>query len=220
MTNIAHEVWKILDTSPSIRKDLALGLINHSALARYIIEEKNVKGNMDAVLSAIRRYEINPIVDLVKTANDIIRQSSFSTKSKLANISIVKDSTTQKLLPKLFSIINYNRGDVLRIIQADESIKILVDEKNLEKVKNILTKEKIINIDENLCEINIHFHSKAVNTPGIVAVISDELLMNGINVMETMSCVPELLWFIKEKDSLNAYNVFYQLCNSMKKNQI
>jgi aspartokinase len=215
MTNIVHEVWKILDTSPSIQRDMSLGLINHSALARYIIEEKNVNANLDAVLSAIRRYEIDHSEDLINTANSIICHSSISTKSKLANLSIIKDTETQKLLPKLFNLINYNRGDVLRIIQAEESLKILVDEKNLEKVKHMFPKDKIINIDENLGEINIHLHPEAVNTPGIIAVISNELLMNGINIMETMSCVPELLWFVREKDLLNAYNVFYQLCSNV-----
>ena len=216
MTNIVHEVWKILATSPSIQKDMSLGLINHSALARYIIEEKKVDANLDAVLSAIRRYEIDPNKDLINTANNIICHSAVSTKSKLANISIIKDSSTQKLLPKLFTLINYNRGDVLRIIQADESIKILVDEKNLEKVKKMFPDDRIIKIDENLGEINIHMHREAVNTPGIIAVISNELLMNGINVMETMSCVPELLWFVRENDLVKAYNVFYQLCNNIK----
>jgi aspartokinase len=212
MTNIVHEVWKILDTSPSIQREMSRGLINHSALARYIIEEKKVDGNIDAVLSAIRRYEIDHYEELFNNANNIICQSAVSTKSKLANISIIKDTATQKLIPKLFLLINYNRGDVLRIIQADESIKILVDEKNLGKVKQLFPKDKIINIDEDLGEINIHLHPEAVNTPGIIAVISNELLMNGINIMETMSSVPELLWFVKEKDLLKAYNVFYQLC--------
>jgi len=220
MTNIVHEVWKILDTSPSIQRDMSLGLINHSALARYIIEEKNLEANLDAVLSAIRRYEVDPSQDLINTANDIICHSAVSTKSKIANISIIKDTETQKLLPKLFTLINYNRGDVLRIIQAEESIKILVDEKNLEKVKQMFPKDKIINIEENLGEINIHLHSEAVNTPGIIAVISNELLMNGINIMETMSCVPELLWFVREKDLLTAYNVFYQLCNTIEEKNL
>jgi len=41
--------------------------------------------------------------------------------------------------------------------------------------------------------------------------------MSKINIMETMSCVPELLWFVKEKDLLTAYNIFYQLCNNIEK---
>jgi len=214
MTNIMHEVWKILDISPSIRREMSRGLINHSALARYIIEEKKVNANLDAVISAIRRYEIEHYDELYDTASKIISQSAISTKSRLSNIAIIKDTETQKLLPELFSIINYNRGDVLRIIQADESIKILVNEKNLEKVKQLFSKDKVIKIDENLAEINMHLHPEAVNTPGILAVASNELTMNGINVMETMSCVPELLWFVKEKDILKAYNVLYQLCKT------
>lgn len=212
MTNIMHKVWKILDNSPSIRKDMSLGLINQSALARYIIEEKKVNATLDAVISAIRRYEIEHSNKLFDAAYKIISQSAISTKSRLSNIDIIKDTETQKLLPELFSIINYNRGDVLRIIQADESIKILVDEKNLEKVKDLLSEDKIIKIDENLAELNMHLHPEAVNTPGILAVISNELSINDINVMETMSCVPELLWFVKEKDILKAYSVLYQLC--------
>lgn len=212
MTNIMHEVWKILDTSPSIQREMSRGLINHSALARYIIEEKKVDANIDAVISAIRRYKIDHYEKLFNTANSIICQSAISTKSKLANISIIKDTETQKMLPKLFDVINYNRGDALRIIQADESIKILVNEKNLENIKKLFSNDKIIKIDENLGEINMHLHPEAVNTPGIIAVVSNELAMNGINIMETISCVPELLWFVKEEDLLRAYNVFYQLC--------
>ena len=207
-----HEVWKILDTSPSIQREMSRGLINHSALARYIIEEKKVDATLDAVISAIRRYKIDHYEELFNTANSIICHSAISTKSKLANISIIKDTETQKMLPKLFDLINFNRGDVLRIIQADESIKILVNEKNLEKIKKQFSKDKIIKIDDHLGEINMHLHPEAVNTPGIIAVVSNELAMNGINIMETMSCVPELLWFVKEEDLLSAYNVFYQLC--------
>lgn len=215
MTNIVHEVWKILDSSPSIQREMSRGLINSSALARYIIEKKKVDGTIDAVINAIRRYECDDHDTVFKNASKIISETVISTKSRLANIAIIKDTSTQKLLPDLFSIIAYNRGDVLRIIQADESIKILVDEKNLEKVRKLFPEEKIIKIDEDLAEINMHLHSEAVNTPGIITISSIELTMNGINVMETMSCVPELLWFVKEKDALKAYNVLYQLCKKV-----
>ena len=104
----------------------------------------------------------------------------LSTKSRLANIAVIKDSEIQELLPKLFSIIQFNRGDVLRIIQADEAIKILVNEKNLEKVKDLLPKNKIIKVDQNLAELNIHLHPDAIKTPGLTAAISTELAMDSI----------------------------------------
>jgi len=217
MTNIVQQVWKILDKNPSIKREMSRGLINNRALAKYLIKEYELSATLDAVISAIRRYNLKKYDEIFKNANKIISQTAISTKSKLANIAVIKDEEIQNLLPKLFSIIHYNRGDVLRIIQSDESIKILVDEKNLEKVKSIFPKIKIIKIDKNLAEINMHLHPEAVNTQGIIAVSSNELAMNSINVMETMSCVPEMLWFVKEKDILHAYNVLYNLCESYNK---
>jgi aspartokinase len=213
MTNIVHRVWNVLDNSPCIKRLMSQDLVNTTALARYLINNKKVEGTLDAVSSAIRRYELDRYDDLFDTANKIVSFGEISTRSKLANIAVIKDAEIQEILPKIFSIIYYNRGDVLRIIQADEAIKILVNEKNLEKVKEMFPKKKIIKIDRNLAEINMHLHPKAVNTPGIIAVISNELAMSDINVMETMSCVPELLMFVKERDILKAYNVLYQLCN-------
>lgn len=217
MTNITHQVWKMLDNSPSIRRCMSKGLINNTALAKYIVTEKKLDGTLDAISSAIRRYKLNRYDEIFDTANKIVSFGELSTRGKLANIAVIKDAEIQELLPKIFSIIQYNRGDVLRIIQADEAIKILVNEKNLEKVKNLFPKKKIIKIDRNLAEINMHLHPEAVNTPGIIAVISNELAMNGINVMESMSCVPEMLWFVKEKDVLKAYNVMFQLCGPEEK---
>ena len=212
MTNITHEVLKMLDNNPSIRRCMGQGLINTTALAKYIIKEKNINATLDAVSSAIRRYKLDRYDEIFDIANRIVSFGELSTKSKLANIAVIKDSEVQELLPKLFSIIQFNRGDALRIIQADEAIKILVNEKNLEKVKELLPKKKIIKIDRNLAELNIHLHPEAVKTPGIIAVISNELALNNINVMEFMSCVPEMLWFVKEKDILKAHNVMFRLC--------
>jgi len=212
MTNVVHKVWEILDNSPHIRRCMSEGLINNTALARYLISNKKVAGTLDAVSSAIRRYELDHYNEIFTTANKIVSLGEISTKSKLANIALIKDTEVEKLLPKLFSIIHFQRGDVLRIIQADEAIKILVNEKNLKTVLQLFPKKKIIKIDRNLAEINMHLHPEAVNTPGIIAIISNELAINEINVMETMSCVPEMLWFVKEKDVLKAYNVLFHLC--------
>ena len=213
MNSIADQVWKILDTSPCIRRDLTRGLINARALAKYLMKEHKMDTTLDAVVSAIRRYNLERYSDIFSTASKILTQTIISTKSRLANISLIKDSEVQNLLPKLFSVIYYNRGDVLRVIQADESLKILVDEKNLEKVTNLFPKDKIIKIETGIAEINMHLHPEAVNTPGVSAIIANELAMNGINIMETISCVPEMLFFISDEQILKAHQVLYKLCH-------
>jgi len=213
MTNIVKTVWKILDNSPCILRDMKRGIINTRALASYLIKEKKIDASLDAVIGAIRRYKLNHYNDIFQFAHEIIGKTiNISTKSKLAEISLVKDAEIQRMLPQLFEIIQYTRGDVLRIAQANASITILVDEKNLEKITELFPKEKIISVTKNLAEINMYINPKMVLTPGIIAIASNELAINGINIVEAMTCPPEMLWFIKEEDVLKAYHVLYQLC--------
>jgi aspartokinase len=216
MTNITHEVWKILDNDPSIRQELKRGLINVSALAKYIITEKKVDTTIDAVISAIRRYKLDKHDDIFDNANKVLGSQTvnLSTKSNLAEISLVKDDDVQQLLPKLFSIIKYIRGDVLRISQANESIRIIIDEKNMDNVMKIFPKSKIITKQKNLAEINCYINPKIQTTPGILATIANEIAINEINIIEFITATPEMICVVKKDDLLRASNVLYKLCET------
>jgi len=210
--DIGDEVCSVLDENPCIRMNMSKGLINTRALARYIIRVRKLDSTIDAVISTIRRYELESHEALFEKAYEFIsRAITISTKSPLADIALIKDTEIQGLLPELFSLIHYTQGDVLRIIQADEAIKVLVDEKNVEKVKNLFPKDKITKINENLGEVNIHMPEGGEEVLGILVVALNELAINGINVQGTMTCYPEVLWFVKDKDLLKAYNVLYRL---------
>jgi len=218
MTNLTIEIQKIVERCPCIKKCMYYNLINTRALAKYIIEENQINATLDAVISALRRYDPNGHSEIYANAHRVIGKIiTISTRSKLMSISVTKDSDIQQILPQMFTIIHYNRGDVLRIVQADESIKILIDEKNLEKVEQIIPTHKIIGMDKNLAEINVHQHPDTKYTPGVMATISNDLAMNNINVIETISCFPEWIWIIEEKDLLIAYSVIYRLWQEFRK---
>lgn len=51
----------------------------------------------------------------------------------------------------------------------------------------------------------------AERTPGIVSTVTTELAMNDINMMEFMSCVPELIIVVDEKDALRSYDAIENL---------
>lgn len=212
MKTVTEKIWDILDNSPSIMRDMNRGIINKRALAKYLKSQYKMETSIDSIISAIRRYEPKESAEILKIALPILNESTISTKSKLANIALIKGSEIQNRLPKLFSLIQFNRGDVLRIIQADESFKILIDEKNLDKVKKLFPTTEIIKIDTNLAEINVHIPERAIDTPGVIGFISNELAINGISIKELISCVPELLLFVDEKDILKSHQVLYNLC--------
>jgi len=213
MPNIVHEVWKVLDENPSIRREMSRGLINTSALARYLIKKKKINATLDAVIAAIRRYQLDELDDIFNKAYILLSQTiNISTKSNLAEISLIKDDDVQKILPRLFSIIHYIRGDVLRVTQANESIRILIDDKNMEKVIKLFPKNKILSKEKDLAEINIYIHPKMQTTPGILAVIANELANNQINIVEAMTCPPEMIWVVKKDQLVKASDVLFKLC--------
>jgi len=209
---VSKVVRESIDEQPCIRSAMSRGLINIRALSKYIIKERKIDAPIDAVMSAIRRYDLKPSEKIFENALKIISKSSnISTKSPISVITVIKDAEVQELLSKLFSIIRYSQGDVLRIVQANKSIKILVDEKNIKKVEKIFPKNKIINIHRNLAEINIHIHPDGYDKPGIISVLSNVLAINNITIIENVSCFPEWICFVDEKDLLNAYNILNRL---------
>ena len=215
MTNINQEVWKFIDNDPTIKYAMSYGIINKRALANYIKKQIKLDTKIDAIISSIRRYNIQEYDNVfLKARKTIIPNIDLSTRSNIVNVILSKDTEIQKLIPEFFSIIKYDKGDVLRIIQADESIKVLINEKNLNKITKILPNKKILSIKKNLAEINIHFIKDAIDSPGVIAIISNEIAINRVSIVEVLSCFPELLWYVYQSDLLKAYNVLYQLCQS------
>lgn len=215
MTNTRNDVWKFIDSDPSIKLDIERNLINLRALARYC-SEKGIEGTNDAIISAIRRYPKGNLQAKYTTASEVVGKSAISTKSHMVNIALRKGSATQQILPSLFSCIDYERGEALRLVQGEESIKLIIDEKNSEKILKLIPKSLVLKIHHNIAEINMHLPPEAVSTPGIMLVLTGELTRNNINMTEIMSCVPEMLIFVDEKDVMKAYQVLFDLCHHKK----
>ncbi len=215
MTNIVRIVGKYLDKQPCIQRDMRRGLINTRALSKYIIKQQALDVKLDAVVSAIRRYDMGRAEDIFENAFQMIIETNIlSTRSSLAEFSLFKDRSVQEILPKTFHILNHTRGDVIRIIQANETIKVLVDERNFLQIKELFPEEKIEKIVHNLAEINMNIHKDFQQTPGVLAAVANELAIHGINIIECITCPPELLWFVDESDVLRAYDVINQLCET------
>lgn len=217
MTNITKSVQRLLDHDTAIKRNLARDLINKRALAQYIQKQLHINGNLDAVMSAIRRYETDLDGEQhFAKAGSLIKNAKISTKTGIAIIALIKDPSVQELLPKLFTAIHYARGEVLRIIQAEESIKVIVDEKNVSKVVDMFKKNSVLKIEHNLGELNMKLAPVSAKVPGVLAILHTELVNNNINIVETISCVPELLWFISQKDLLKAHQTFLELIEGFK----
>jgi len=213
MTSIAKEVAKEIEDDVIVRRALEKGIVSMNSLAVYLIKKKNVDASLDAVVSAIRRYRQEvPLEKKYEKAKDVISKSSdIRITTNIVEIAVEKNEEAQRILQKAFAMVSVDKGEILLIIQGEKSIKFIINAKNKEKILQLFSRKSIMSIEDNLAEINIHLTEDAVKTPGIIATLSTEFMVHDINVYESMSCVPEMLFFVKQKDVMKSYQVLSML---------
>ena len=217
MTNIAEQVKVFLDNDFIIRKCLFRNIISFRALSRYIIKTLHLEEkNLDAVMSAVRRYKKEEKARSETELKKLFSKAVVKTRSGIVDICLKKNKRIIEHLGRVNSIVDIEKGDVIRIIQSEEAIRIILDEKNLEKFFTYFSKNDCLSAEKNLVEINLGFSPEASKTKGIISLIASSLNSEDINIVEIMSGAPELLVFIKKDDLLKALNVISRLENILR----
>jgi len=210
---VTRNTEKIIDHDAAIRKDLARGLINVRALARFVQLLLGPSASLDAIISAIHRYRgfLREELKEESRVNALLGRTRLNLRNKVVDITLTNEARVQAKLAELVRLIDFAKGEILRVVQGVESIKLIVDEKNLEKVLESFNKAEVISILRDLSEIIASFPKEAEKTPGIVAKIATELSLNDINLTEILSCAPELILVVSEKEGLRAYQVIQDI---------
>jgi aspartokinase len=202
----------MIERDGAIRKDLARGLINVRALARFIQEEARREGeevSLEAVIGGIRRHPLGKPLASHQSIGSLFKKLTM--RNKIVDVAVLNDPEITAELGSFAPMIDYSRGETFRIVSGVESIRIVIDEKNLEKMKSIIPKKNITKIVTGLSEIIVSMSEAADRTPGVVSTVTTELAVNGINMIEFMSCVPELIIVVDEKDALRSYDAIERL---------
>lgn len=205
---ISDKITSFLDNDFIIRKCLFKNIISLRALSRYTIKKLDLEEkNMDAVISAVRRYKKVEKEDFDGKLKKLFSKISIKTRSSIVDIRVQKNKRSVEKISKLNYAVDVEKGEIIRVIQAEQSITIIIDNKNLDRFYNIFSKDDIISLDKNLVEVNLQFTEEAQNVKGIVALVTSSLNAEGINIVEIMSSAPELLVIVKKEDLLKVLNV-------------
>ena len=205
--NIQRVVNNLLQQDISIIKNLQRGIINTRALASYLIINYHLDTSVDAVISAIRRFEKEESMDDPNIA-PVFKDLIILTKNNIAAIKlkddafyqIAKDYMADQLLKKN-----------MRLIKSKEYIKILITQKELEQKLNLFNKEDVLEITQNLCELRLILSKDFNKTKGVLARVSSELALHNVNIYDTILCVPEILFYVEEKELLEAQKSILEL---------
>ena len=214
MSQIEQSFRSFLNRYPDIRAAYARNLINIRALARFFIKEEHLpSANLEAIIAMIRRADIRPLASQIN--KDLFAEIKVSTKDGITILDYEKSKAIVEKSKDIVHNISYDKNETLKVAVGLHSLKIIVDATNSSMVKQQLGKTALKKEYGHISEISILFSQKALEEKGIVAFVTSQLLMEGINIREMITCTPELILYFDDKESLKAYEVI----KNMKENK-
>ena len=213
MVTISHIVQKLVDDNVYIQESLNQNILSYSSLANQIkkeIEEilgKQVKKH--AIEMALRRYS-----DQIKQKHKSVSfnySSDIIMKTKICDIAVLRSPTLFMKLKKLYDIIDFEKSDILNIIQGSSEVIIVTNERYKNKFLEILKDEKILMTEENLVSLSMTFSKDFYYTPGVIFNIIRNVAWENINIYEIVSTNTELTFIINKKDAIRGYKALEKL---------
>lgn len=213
MTSINGLTWAYIDRHIEIKKTILHGLVNVSALARKIAKEHHIEQNIDAIISAIRRYEGKTEKrEEFKKYYDLLKKARISSKSKLTSILIKRTDETEKKVAIMYQKIHFRRNTNPLSFEITNHIKIVIDDHLSNQIKELFISSEIEHIDKGLGELTIEYAEEIVKVSGkLFAIVVNELAMNNIAIIDSMICHQEHVIIIKEDELDRAFKIIFEL---------
>lgn len=211
MANVTQIVKERVEEDPVVREALDRGIVNYRALARWLIQSNEWEASEESVMTALRRCNPKEMDDAFASARRALSSTALNTRSRMCSLQLRTDPRLYKHIPSLFKAIDYSRGDTLRIISSDRGLKIIVDQRNLEKVTAFLDEDSIEHIRGDLTELSMLVPPESWETPGVLALLCNRLALKGINMAGIVDGINQLIVLIDEKDSFEAYHCLAEL---------
>ena len=213
MPTISHLVGKIVSSRPILHEAVEQGIVSYGNLAEKLVpeieEELNKKIKHSAVVMALRRYAEN--IQKNYAAPKFDYNSEIIMKTNLVDISIRKSPALFSKLKKIYSLVNYEKGDVLNVIHGNYEVSIVSNMRYLEKIKKEIKGEKILNVEKDLVSLSLNFSGDFMHTPGVISTAARKLNWENVNIYELVSTLTELTFIVSKKDSAKGYNALQRL---------
>lgn len=214
MVTVSHVVNKLVNEKIYLHEAMSKKIASYGAVARQLkpqIEKelgKEVKNA--AIITALRRYgeKINRKKDEVSFRS---KYAEVNLKTHIIDINVLKTQDLFEKLKRFYDIIDFERGDILHVIYGRTHVAIVTNERNKEKILNLLQYQKITKIEENLAALSFTVGKKRIDKPGVLFKVTRALAWENVNITEIISVDFEITFIIDKKDALKGYDILERL---------
>lgn len=214
MITVPEAAKKIIERSRYLSETMSKGLLNYSALARYIrpeIEEMLFKDvSESSIIMALKRLEpyFKPkfkAVEVFKSTPEMI------VRSNLEELTLTNCEELTKKLPEVCKIYATKSKYFFTLTEGVSETTIIASNGLFDEIKSLFTKDIIISSYKNLSSITIRMPKEVMETPGIFYFFLKSLAWEGINVMEVVSTNLELTLILEDTEVNRAFAILKSL---------
>lgn len=209
MADIRQRVERIIENDPVIKRGLQRQIINSRALARYILQVDGIESTPDAVLGIIRRHSLSDMDE--DGLGRVFKDCELAMRNRVGDLAIENGPDIMKRVAEFASTVKTTKGESLRVIVGLQSIRIIADQKALERFREALKSKEIIRYTTDLAEISLLLPNEAEESKGTIARITTELALNDVNLTGIMCCAPESILLLPEKDAPRALQALQRM---------
>ncbi len=195
-------VERMIERDPVIKKGLQREIINSRALARFIQETDGVDSSFDSILGVIRRYPRSN--ERAAGTDQILGDCELTMRSRIGDLAVEHGPHVMSQIAEFAGSIKGASGENLRVVVGQRSIRVIAEQKALEKFRETFPDKEVVRYSDNLVEISLLLTPEAEQTRGIYARITTELALNDVNLVGIMCCTPESILLVEEKDAPKA----------------
>ncbi|HMS22487.1 MAG TPA: aspartate kinase [Candidatus Levybacteria bacterium] len=214
MVSISSAVEIIISRSRYLSEAISKGIINFSALARYIqpeVEQLTKKTVSEASLIMALNRLSTTIRPNYKSTDIFTAPPNMTLKSNLSEIVVLNSQSLPKILPTLLQLSDSQAKYFLTVTQGVFETSIIISNDIEEKACSILDNEKITEKINNLSSITIQLPESSIHSPGILYSLLKSLAWEGINIVEIVSAHLEFTFVVNKKDVNKAFSILESL---------
>jgi hypothetical protein len=215
MLTIPEVVEQLIRKSPFLEEALALGILNHSALARLIkpeVEREAMKKVQDgAIVVALSRLSRviekktrKPKSLFQKTPDLIVRMNLLEvTYANSESLILKQKRLMEKMSARQHPLLTFTRGlnETTIIASSELRNQILAGFKG----------EKMISQISRLASVSVLLPKGTAQVPGVYSYILGSLAWEGINVVEVVSTLNEFTIILEDKKIDSAFSIIKNL---------
>jgi hypothetical protein len=212
MVTVAHVTKRLISDRLLINEYLREGIINYYALAERLLptveNELGKPVKISTIAMALRRF--SEASKKVEVKNFPTKEFQLIMKGSLCDIVVFKSGTLFDKLKNIYSLVDYNKGELLNVVHGNYEVAIIINQKFEQKTLSFLKGEKILNIERDLVSLTLRFGKSFVHTPGITYTVLQQLVIENVNLIEVFSSLLEDSMIINKKDSTRAYRALQE----------